>query len=81
MDQDDLPEPGGPYKPIWARPGNTVIDRWEEPFNSGMNHGIVTMFRFKNKKGKLIEAIGFVKWIRMIEPPLYPSISHRKLSE
>ena len=72
MDQDDILEPGGIYKPIWARAGNTVVDRWQETFTSGKNYGIVTMFRFKNKKGKLIEAIGFVEWLHLELPPTYP---------
>lgn len=76
MDQDDILEPGAPYQPIWARTGNTLIERWDESFSSGKNHGIVTMVRFKNKKGKLIEAIGFVKWVHLEDPPMYGPISN-----
>lgn len=62
-ENDDIPLPGTPYKPIWTRPGNTLVDKWTEPFTSGPCRGIVTMIRFKNKKGKLVEVIGFVKWV------------------
>lgn len=71
MDQDDLPDPSGPYKPIWARPGNTLLDTWTEDFEDRIgNKAILTMFRFRNKKGKTIETVGHVKWVHFVDLPL-----------
>lgn len=82
LDQDDLPEPGGAYKPIWARPGNTVLEKTIVGFvDRTGNRGVSTTIRYRNKKGKIIEVVGFIKWIHIIDPPLYPPISHRTITE
>lgn len=80
MDQDDLPEPGGAYRPIWARPGNTLLEKTIVGFvDRTGNRGVTTTFRYRNKKGKIIEVVGLVKWVSFVAPPLYGPISNEMI--
>lgn len=72
MDYDEDQDYSGPYKPIWARPGNTKIETRIEVFVDRCgNKATVTHVVYRNKKGKLREVIGFVQWEHLNDPPSY----------
>lgn len=52
------------WKPIWARPGHTVVHRWTTDFVS--THGkraTIHWVEYQDPKGKSHDAVHYVKWL------------------
>lgn len=52
------------YLPHYAQEGNTLLRRWEEPFEDrNGNKAILTFVEYQDKKKKVSQAVILVKWL------------------
>lgn len=53
-----------PHIPYFCREGNVIVEQWEEAFDDGHGHtGVMTMLKYKDKKGKVSEPVmRYIKW-------------------